>query len=401
MLKLAFRNIFRQRARAGFTLAAIALGVAGLVLSGGFVQDILFQLRESTIHSQLGHIQLHNRGLAPGNQLASESLIDDPALIGDVVRRVPGFVVQAQRLGFSGLLSNRRGGLPIVGEGIEPGAEAKIGSAVTMLSGRRLSGTDRYAILVGEGLANALKLRIGDSVDLSLATRAGAANALEFKVVGIFRSLSKEYDARAVQIPLPAAQEATDTPGASSIVVLLENTDQTAVAVQWLEARLPASLQAQTWQELATFYNSTEALYRRQFGVLQAIILLMVVLSVANSVNMTLHERMQEFGIMRAIGRSGMGVFADCMLETALVGMIGSLLGVCVGVAVAVGVSAVGIPMPPPPNSESGFQGAIQVVPGIIAAALGLGVAASIAAALLPARHLARISIIDALRRGL
>ena len=56
--------------------------------------------------------------------------------------------------------------------------------------------------------------------------------------------------------------------------------------------------------------------------------------------------------------------------------------------------------MPPPPNSESGFTAAIQIVPMILAAAFGLGILASIAAALLPARHLARIAVVEALRRG-
>ena len=53
MFKLALRNILRQRLRSGLTLAAIALGVAALALTGGFIDDILRQLRESTIHSQL------------------------------------------------------------------------------------------------------------------------------------------------------------------------------------------------------------------------------------------------------------------------------------------------------------------------------------------------------------
>jgi putative ABC transport system permease protein len=60
----------------------------------------------------------------------------------------------------------------------------------------------------------------------------------------------------------------------------------------------------------------------------------------------------------------------------------------------------IGIPMPPPPNFESGFTAAIQIVPMILAAAFGLGILASIAAALLPARHLARIAVVEALRRG-
>ena len=77
-----------------------------------------------------------------------------------------------------------------------------------------------------------------------------------------------------------------------------------------MEARLPPGFEVKPWHELADFYNNTAALYERQFDVLQAIILVMVLLGVANSVSMTLHERTSEFGIMRALGGTGATCFA-------------------------------------------------------------------------------------------
>lgn len=401
MIKLAFRNILRQRARTGLTLAAIAIGVASLVLSGGFVEDILVQLREATIRSQLGHLQVYKRGqFASGGHHPFDFLIENPDAVERAIGTVPGVVARAARVSFSGLIGNGRGELPILGEGIDPEPEARIGSAISMLAGRQLAIGDGFGIMVGEGLANALRLKVGDRVNLVLTTREGAMNTLEFKVVGVFRSLSKEYDARAVRVQLRAAQELTASPGVSALVLLLADTDMTARARADVEARLPPGFEVKTWQELADFYNSTAALYERQFGVLQVIILVMVLLGVANSVNMTLHERTAEFGIMRALGRTGRDVFGLAVLETALLGAIGAALGVVVGVALAAMISAIGIPMPPPPNSESGFTAAVRIVPMILAAAFAMGILASIAAALLPARHLARIPVVEALRRS-
>ena len=401
MIKLAFRNILRQRARTSLTLAAIAIGVASLVLSGGFVEDILVQLREATIRSQLGHLQVYKRGqFASGGHHPFDFLIESPDAVERAIGTVPGVVARAARVSFSGLIGNGRGELPILGEGIDPEPEARIGSAISMLAGRQLAIGDGFGIMVGEGLANALRLKVGDRVNLVLTTREGAMNTLEFKVVGVFRSLSKEYDARAVRVQLRAAQELTASPGVSALVLLLADTDMTARARADVEARLPPGFEVKTWQELADFYNSTAALYERQFGVLQVIILVMVLLGVANSVNMTLHERTAEFGIMRALGRTGRDVFGLAVLETALLGAIGAALGVVVGVALAAMISAIGIPMPPPPNSESGFTAAVRIVPMILAAAFAMGILASIAAALLPARHLARIPVVEALRRS-
>jgi putative ABC transport system permease protein len=401
VLKLAFRNILRQRGRAGLALAAIALGVMSLVLSGGFVEDILFQLREATIRSQLGHLQVYKRGhYASGGHHPYDFLIPDPDAVQRSVDAVPGLVARAGRMSFSGLISNGRGELPILGEGIEPEREGRIGSAISMLSGRGLAAGDDFGVVVGEGLANALKLKVGDNVSLLLNTRDGAMNTLEFKVVGVFRSLSKEYDARAVRVPLRAAQELTATSGVNSVVVLLVDTSLTAQSRIELQKLLPPGLEIKTWQELADFYNNTAALYERQFGVLQVIILVMVLLSVANSLNMTLHERTPEFGIMRALGQTGRDVFRLAMLESTLLGIAGSALGVAVGAILAWLISAIGIPMPPPPNSESGIIASIQVVPAVLVIAFGIGLGASVFAALLPARRLARIPVVEALRRA-
>jgi putative ABC transport system permease protein len=400
MFTLALRNVLRQRTRTLLTLAAIALGVASLILSGGYIEDLLVQLREATIRSQLGHLQIYRAGqYASGGQRPFDFLIDDAHAIDKIVSTVPGVAVVTHRLEFSGLMSNGRGELPIVGEGVEPDAEARIGTALNLLSGRRLASGDRYGIMVGEGLAAALNVKPGDTVDLLITTRDGAMNAVQFTVTGVFRTLSKEYDARAVQVGLRAAFELVDTKAITAVVVLLDDTERTRDAVADLEARLPSGrFEVKSWRDLADFYNGTEALYARQFAVLQIIILVMVLLGVANTVNMTLHERTGEFGILRALGDRASQVFWLIMLETTLLGVAGALLGAVAGTTLALLVSAIGIAMPPPPNSEAGFTASIRIVPLVIAAAFVVGVAGAVVAALLPARKAVRIPVVDALR---
>jgi putative ABC transport system permease protein len=403
MLTLAFRNILRQHGRTWLTLAAIVLGVASLIFSGGFVEDVLKQLRETTIRSELGHLQIYKQGqYASGGHNPLKYLIEDGDTdIANQLATQPGVATYARRIRFAGLMSNERAELPIVGEGVEPEPEARIGSAFTILSGRQLAASDHFGMVIGEGLANSMKLKVGDSANIVLSTREGATNALEFQIVGIFRSLSKEYDARAVRISLQAALELTAVSSVNAFVVLLQRTEDTEKIREQLERRLPPRLEVKAWYELADFYKNTAALYEREFGFLQVIIVVMIFLSVANSINMTFHERIPEFGIIRALGRTGRNVFGLAMLEATLLGMLGAAVGVVVGVVVALLVSAIGIPMAPPPNSESGFTASVQVVPSVLAVAFVLGLLASVCAALLPARYLGRMSLVDALRRGI
>ena len=78
---------------------------------------------------------------------------------------------------------------------------------------------------------------------------------------------------------------------------------------------------------------------------------------------MTAYERVGEFGTLKALGKSSKDVHRLILIESVLVGVIGSLLGVLVGVLLAGLISSIGIPMPPPPNSNTGYTAYIRVVP--------------------------------------
>jgi putative ABC transport system permease protein len=402
MLELAIRNIFRHRVRTAITLAAIVFGVVGLILSGGFIQDMFFRLAEVIIHSQTGHVQIGKTGFFTyGSRSPDKYMIEAPEEIRNALPAGGEVADVLARMHFSGLLNNGRTDLSIVGEGIEPEKEARLGTYLVISAGRQLTEKDRFGVLLGQGVADALKLAPGDQVTVLVNTAEGAMNTLDFEVVGVFQSFSKDYDARAIKIPLAAAQELLNTHGANLLVVSLARTRDTAVVVAAArEIAAGRGLEVKGWSELNDFYGKTVELYDRQFGVLRLIILVMVLLSVINSVNMSLFERIGEFGTMRAVGDRGRKIFALVMIEGALLGLIGSVLGVLVGVASAAAISAVGIPMPPPPNSNLGYTAEIRLVPSVIAGAFLIGWIATVLASIAPAWRVSRVPVVDALRQN-
>jgi putative ABC transport system permease protein len=402
MLKLAFRNIFRQKMRTALTLAAISFGVAGLILSGGFVEDIFVQLREATIHSRLGHLQVARAGYGTfGRRSPFQYAIADVEPLMQKLRRRPHVVEVLPRLAFAGLLSNGRANFSVIGEGVDPDKEARLGSYVILTQGRGLRSRDKYGILLGEGVASALKLKAGDAASILLNTPDGALNSLDFDVVGVFRTYSKDYDDRAVRINLPAAQELVAAKAVHSLVVLLDDTARTDAAAAALRADLPASaFEVRTWLELADFYQKTVALYRRQFGVLQIITLCMVLLTVANSVNMTIFERTGEVGTLLALGNRQRDVLRLIVVENVLLGLLGAVGGAGLGVGLALTISALGIPMPPPPNADAGYIAYIRIVPAVVVRAALAGFLATSLASLLPARRAAGLPVVDALRQN-
>lgn len=401
-LLLALRNVFRQRARSATTLVAISVGVTGLILAGGFVQDIFIQLGEAIIHAQTGHLQLTRQGYREGRTRAPEAfLIEQPDQIKVGVGRTAGVDKTFARFNFSGVINNGKRDLGIIGEGIEPESEGKVSTYLRYIEGRPLVDKDAYGIVVGQGVAKSLGLKVGDRVNLIVSLAQGAANTLDFQLVGVFQSFSKEFDARAVRISLPAAHELMDIAGAHVLVVMLSETNDTERVAELLRTSYGAKgYEVAQWNKLSDFYEKTVDLYDRQFGVLRLIILLMVLLSVSNSVNMTIFERTREFGTVIAIGNRPGQVFKSVMMECVVIGLIGALLGMLVGCLLAWLISAIGIPMPPPPNANLGYTAVIRLSPEGVLTAGAIGFVATCLAAIRPARRASRLDVVEALRHG-
>ncbi|HRV77123.1 MAG TPA: ABC transporter permease [Thauera sp.] len=402
MFRLAFRNIVRQRLRTAMTLAAIVFGVMALILSGGFVHDVYHQLGEALIHSQSGHIQVAKEGFQErGARSPERYVIEDSEGLRGLLAARPGVEDVMARVNFSGLINNGRSDWAIVGQGVEADKEAVLGSQLKITAGRQLGAADRYGVLLGQGVAQALKLEPGDYVTLLANTLDGALNSLELEVVGVFQSFSADFDLRAVSISLEAAQELLGTAGVNTFVISLRETPLTESTAEALRSGLAGSgFAVLTWRTLNSFYENTVALYERQFGFLQLIILVLVLLGVANSVNMSAFERVGEFGTMMALGNRRGDIRRLVIVENVLLGMIGGGLGVALGGVSALVLSAIGIEMPPPPNANLGYTAHIRLVPSVLASSFSVGLVATVLASLLPAWRVARIQPVDALRRN-
>jgi putative ABC transport system permease protein len=402
MWKLAARNISRHKTRTALTLGAIVLGVVGLILTGGFVEDIFTQLREATIHSQLGHLQIYEAGYyTSGRRSPYQYMIQDPQKKIMELRELPHVVDLMPRVNFSGLLSNGRTSFPIIGEGVDPAKEARLSNYIVIKEGRQLAPKDAYGIMLGSGVATALNLRPGENISLLLNTPDGALNTLDFQVIGIFQTFSKEYDDRAVRIPLSTAAELLSTTAVHSLVFALDSWTATDEVATLLRRQLSTEqFEIKTWYELSDFYKKTVELYRRHFAVLRLIILGMVLLSVANSINMNIYERTGELGTLRAIGNRAGRIFKLVVAESLVLGLTGSVLGTVVGSVAALAISAIGIPMPPMPNTDIAYSAHIQLVPAELVFAFLIGLFASILAALWPAWRISRLPIVDALARN-
>jgi putative ABC transport system permease protein len=345
---------------------------------------------------------LTRQGYREGKNRAPEAyLIDKPDRLKASLASEPGVEKVFARLNFSGVLNNGKRDLGIIGEGIEPDAEGEVSTYLHYVEGRPLGDKDVDGIVLGQGVAKSMGLKVGDRVTLVISLAQGAVNTLDFELTGVFQSFSKEFDARAVRISLTAARELMDTQGAHVLVAMLRRTEDTERMAATFQANFGAKgFEIAKWNKLSDFYEKAVDLYDRQFGVLRLIILLMVLLSVANSVNMTIFERTREFGTVIALGTRPAVVFRTVLAESVIIGFLGALIGIVIGSLLALAISAIGIPMPPPPNANLGYTAMIRLDPGQVLTAGAIGFVATCLAAIRPARRVSRLDVVEALRHG-
>jgi putative ABC transport system permease protein len=399
-LHLALRNLGRNRSRTAVAILTVASGVIAFLLAGGFIAWIFQDMREATIHSQLGHAQIVRPGffdkgiadpyafLLPGHSNEQQALASPP-----------GVVSIAPRLVLSGLISRGDTTLSFAGEGIDPVLENPISSRITLLDRNDLADADEKKVLLGEGLATSLGAKPGDVVVLLTTTASGSPSAVELTVAGRFATITKEYDDSAIRVPISVARKLMRVDGATSWVVLLDDHTRTNSFVEAAQTHLPAGkFEVVPWMQLADFYNKTVTLFSKQVMVMKVIIALIIVLTISNTLTMSVLERTTEIGTSLAVGIRGTGIMRLFVIEALLIGMLGGAIGVISGYALAHAISAIGIPMPPPPGMAHGYIGQIIVTPGLALDAVVLALVTTLLASAFPAWKAGRMNIVDALR---
>ncbi|HKT20522.1 MAG TPA: FtsX-like permease family protein [Stellaceae bacterium] len=461
ILKLAFRNIFRNTRRSLTTLSTIAIGAAAVLVFGAYVTYIKLAVETNAVQ-RTGHFQVFRKGyfdFGTGNPAAwgidhyktALALVrDDP-----VLKPMTAVVTPIQNLaGIAGNFANDAS-KTFFGVGFVPSNRDRMkrwdeyGTGSQGLQHSGMSNDDPTRGLVGIGVARILGLCAplhldncppapkqaaaepagsplpagiaalaasdtpGDhgasdgapSIDLLAATAGGAPNVVTFKIAHVEAQPFKELDDNYVGMNLGLAQQLVYGRGehkVTGIVLQLKRSEDVPAArarLTTLIAEKKLDLEIRDFTALTPEYNQIIGLFGSIFSFISVIIGIVVLFTVANAMGMSVVERTEEIGTTRALGVRRSGIRRQFLVEGALLGVIGATAGVLLAYAASHGVNGAGITWTPP--------GAVQPVPlrlymdgawGLIAGTwLGLTVVATIAA-FVPAHRAARMKVVDALR---
>ncbi|QIK12805.1 ABC transporter permease [Leclercia sp. 29361] len=404
--KFSLLNLFRHRRRTFSTLSAIILGGVAIFLYGGFINYSFWILKEQTIRTNIGHVQIYNNGyfdtanknktLINNYSELKRGILTDANLAKDI-STISG------QLEFAGIISHYENETSTYfsAQGVEPLPALKLGAFDKIVSGSDLSRVKHDEITIGSGLARTLNAQYADWLDVMVVNTAGGQGALSLKVRGVFESGIKDYDDTAIKVPLATAQRIMETDGVSRILILLNNDDVEAFMVKLKDyiAKNNLPLIVKDWKEMSLFYQQVEGMLSGIYFFIKLIVALIVVFMIGNSMTMSITERTREITTLRAIGLKSWHVTQLFWLEGIFIGITGALGSLIVGYALAAMINLYGIAMPPSPGQSIGYTAFIETNNvELVWITLVLPILTASLASILPAFRAARLNITDAFK---
>lgn len=399
--KIGFRNIVKNYRRSLITMVSIIIGMIACLLTQGFFNWNLSQMRESMIHSGIGHYQLYAAGFSKfSNDNPYQYLIEDAAPILAELRNIPGVELVTTRMAFNGILSSGDKSAVIVGEAGNPENERKLNSNSGLTVGAGLSSNKPYGIMIGDGVARKLSAQLGDTLTLIGNMKDGGINAVDLELAGITNSGYPELDNVSASAALGATQNLLNIDNnVQKIVVLLKNTgDMKQILPRIKEISKKYQLEYRSWETLAEFYQSLKLMYNVVFYIIILIILVIVTFTISNTINMNINDRVREIGTIRALGTGRTQVALIFIVESGLIGIIGGLIGLVISY-LFIGFTELigGLPV-----IISGAKEPLRVFfhpdQRTIVICMALFSMVAMVAAIVPSRKASKISITEALR---
>ncbi len=335
LLRTAWRNLWRNARRTWLTVAALALGTAGIVFGHSFGESLYDEMLEVATRGLLGHAQVHARGYQANPDLAS--VVDDPQAVQATVARLLAGSRTVARVVGSGLAGVGEKSAGVAVFGIDPDAERAGTRLLTVQQGRDLAATPAREAVLGTGLARRLKAKVGSELVLVGQAADGSLANDRYTVVGVAGAGGGELDDACVFLHLRDAQDLFVLgEAAHQVVVALPRGSDPRAAAATLRAALPADrYEALAWNEIVPDVEAAIRADRQGMFSVDFVVFLIVVLGIFNTMTMSTYERLREFGILLSLGTRPSRVVAMVVAEAMLMGGIGYALGLAAGAIAA------------------------------------------------------------------
>jgi ABC-type lipoprotein release transport system permease subunit len=409
LLVIAWRNLLRGWRRSAVVGVAITIGLASCLMLVGWSHGLLRQMVENAVSTRLGHLAVNAAGYT-ANPDPMRNLPDSGRVLTALLEEFPGAHASPRLIG-DGLLQSARRSARASLVGVDPAREARVSIiAEGLVEGRMpepAAGVDVRRlpeIAIGAAMAERLRLGLGDKL---VAHAPGEAGLGAFRISGIFRTPSSEFDRSTAFLLLADAQRLLALPDrVTEVAVRLDDPDRLG-ALQAESSRLAAAspdtaLEVLTWQEREPRLAAMLDLMAQMSWIIYAAVFVAMAFGIANALLMMVYERIREFGVLRALGLQSNRLLALVLLESILMTLAGTFAGLLLGVPLVLWMGHVGIDLSRFAASLTEFGIGSTVYPRLdlrdVLLPIGVAFITAILAALWPAWKAVRLRPAEAIR---
>lgn len=327
LLKLAWRNIWRNRRRTFITMASVFFAVLLAVLMRSANTGIYDHMVHNVVSFSSGYIQIHKKGYWDEQSIENSFREDDN--LYRLLRSQPELSGYAPRLESFALASVGEKTKGVFVLGIDPEKETRLSGLKSKITGGHYIGPNDRSVLLAEGLAGKLGLSAGDTIVLISQGYHGASAAGKYPVAGIIRYGSPELNKRMVNMPLKLMQEMYGADGMiTSISLMLRESDSMEQVKSTLTAGTDReAYEIMDWKQMMPELNQVIEGDKAGDYIVIGILYLVIAFGVFGTILMMTRERMHEFGILLAIGMKKRLLASVLVVESFLISFIAALAG--------------------------------------------------------------------------
>lgn len=331
IIKLAWKNLWRNRSRTLITVAAIFFAVILSTLAESLKQGVFENLVKNVVSFYTGYIQVHKTGYqeeqildnSMSQSTATEKQITSGANVSAITARLESFALISAEEQTRGCMVT----------GIDPEGENSITALKSkLIKGEYLTIGDK-AVLLAQGLAERLKVRTGDTIILIGQGYHGATAAGKYPVKGILKFGSPQLNDKILYMPLPLAQELFSAQGLVTSYILSIKTDQKLdESAMSIRNSIGKDYEVMTWEELLPDIKQHIATDSNNMKVVQAVLYLLICFGIFSTLLMMMLERKFEMGMLIAIGMKKSKLITLLVAESVLTVFIGCVIGILASV---------------------------------------------------------------------
>lgn len=398
LLRMGLRNVLRYRRRSVITGFAIAIAVLVMVLVRGLVNASEQMVFEQIVLGQTGALQVHKRGFVDNvNKPVMGFVFPVTEELLGKIRAVPGVVDAAARIPFATMtsLDDKTVVTPVLA--IDPEHEYQV-CPVKRADVRDGKPVGADSVVMSPQLRQQLGVKQDDELTLLTQDRDGVMNAGLVKASGFLSDIPLlTANKKLMFMPLPVAQQMLRTEGSAlEIAVRLQDYSAPEAARDLLASALGPDYEVHTWKDRAPTVVDSMAERRVILGYVTLVFLLIALIGVTNTMLMSVLGRTREIGTMLAVGMRRRQVIALFIAEAALLGGLGSLVGVLIGEVIVFAARTKGIPLVIP-GGATAFMLRPYVELSYVAQVGGLVALGSALASVYPATRAAKMKPIEAM----